>query len=84
MHFIAADTGHFEFLRAHLSSLPPLVRFVVGMSAIFIMPGLSRRLELPSVVGLLVAGIILGPHVLDIFGKGRRWRISWPTWANCC
>jgi Kef-type K+ transport system membrane component KefB len=71
MQIIAADMRTLEFLRAHLSSLPPLVRFVVGMSAIFIMPGLSRRLKLPSVVGLLVAGIILGPHVLDIFGKER-------------
>jgi Kef-type K+ transport system membrane component KefB len=71
MHFIAANTGTLEFLRAHLSSLSPLVRFVVGMSAIFIMPSLSRRVRLPSVVGLLVAGIILGPHVLDIFGKER-------------
>src|SRR5262249_17468819 len=71
MHFIAASTGPFESLRAHLSSLSPLVWFVVGMSAIFIMPSLSRRVKLPSVVGLLVAGIILGPHVLDIFGKAR-------------
>src|SRR5215467_8176122 len=71
MHFIADNPGILEFLRAHLSSLSPLVRFVVGMSAIFTMPAISRRLKLPPVVGLLVAGIILGPHVLDIFGKER-------------
>jgi Kef-type K+ transport system membrane component KefB len=71
MPFISASTGPLEFLREHLSHLSPLVRFVVGMSAIFTMPSLSRRLKLPSVVGLLVAGIILGPHVLDIFGKER-------------
>jgi Kef-type K+ transport system membrane component KefB len=35
------------------------------------MPPLSRRMKLPSVVGLLLAGILLGPHVLDIFGKER-------------
>ncbi len=35
------------------------------------MPSLSRRLKLPSVVGVLFAGIILGTHVLDIFGKER-------------
>jgi Kef-type K+ transport system membrane component KefB len=71
MHFIAANPGILEFLRGHLSTLSPLVRFVVGMSAIFIMPSISRRLKLPPVVGLLVAGIILGPYVLDIFGKER-------------
>jgi Kef-type K+ transport system membrane component KefB len=35
------------------------------------MPPLSRRLRLPPVVGLLFAGILLGPHVLDVFGKDR-------------
>lgn len=68
---IGAKTGTLEFLRTHLASLSPLSRFVVGLSAIFIMPQLSRRLKLPSVIGLLFAGIILGPYVLDIFGKER-------------
>jgi Kef-type K+ transport system membrane component KefB len=60
-----------EFLREHLSHLSALVRFAVSMAAILLMPSLSRRLKLPSVVGVLFAGIILGPHVLDIFGKER-------------
>ena len=29
------------------------------------------RLDTGWVVGVLIAGIILGPHVLDIFGKER-------------
>jgi Kef-type K+ transport system membrane component KefB len=41
------------------------------MATILVMPSFSRRLKLPSVVGVLFAGIILGPHVLDIFGKER-------------
>lgn len=41
------------------------------MAALFLMPSLSRRLKLPDVVGVLFAGIILGPYVLDIFGKDR-------------
>jgi Kef-type K+ transport system membrane component KefB len=65
------STGTVEFLREHLSHLPALVRFAVAMAAILLMPSLSRRLKLPSVVGVLIAGIILGPHVLDIFGKER-------------
>jgi hypothetical protein len=45
MHLIADSMGTFEFLRPHLSSRPPLVRFVVGMSTIFVMPGFSRPLS---------------------------------------
>jgi Kef-type K+ transport system membrane component KefB len=63
--------GIVDSLREHLSHLSALVRFVVSMAAILLMPSLSRRLKLPSVVGLLFAGMILGPHVLDIFGKER-------------
>ena len=65
------STGTVEFLREHLSHLPSLVRFAVALAGILLMPSLSRRLKLPSVVGVLFAGIILGPHVLDIFGKER-------------
>ncbi len=68
---IAANTGTFEFLREHLAHLSSLTRFIVGLSAVFIMPPLSRRLKLPPVIGLLFAGIILGPYVLDVFGKQR-------------
>jgi Kef-type K+ transport system membrane component KefB len=65
------DTGIIEYLRAHIASLSPMVRFIIAMAAIVIMPPLSRRLRLPPVVGLLFAGILLGPHVLDIFGNDR-------------
>jgi Na+:H+ antiporter len=65
------DVGIIEYLRAHIASLSPMVRFIVAMAAIVIMPPLSRRLRLPPVVGLLFAGILLGPHVLDVFGKDR-------------
>jgi Kef-type K+ transport system membrane component KefB len=68
---IATKTGTLEFLRAHLSSLSPLTRFIAGLSAVFIVPPLARRLKLPPVVGLLFAGIVLGPYVLDVFGKER-------------
>ena len=68
---LLASTGTLETVRTYLSHLSPLTRFIVGLSAVFIMPPLSRRLRLPSVIGLLFAGIILGPFVLDIFGKER-------------
>src|SRR5215471_16467092 len=63
--------GMVESLRLHITHLPSIVRFAVALAAILLMPSLSRRLKLPDVVGVLFAGIILGPHVLDIFGKER-------------
>src|SRR5271154_3347888 len=32
-------------------------------------PPLSRRAQLPAVVGLLLSGVVLGPHVLGLFGE---------------
>jgi Kef-type K+ transport system membrane component KefB len=61
-----------EHLREHLTSLSPLARFSVALAAVFVMPPLARRLKLPPVVGLMVAGVLLGPYVLDIFGKERQ------------
>jgi Kef-type K+ transport system membrane component KefB len=69
--FINVTAGTLEVVREHLAHLSPLTRFIVGLAAVFIMPQLSRRLKLPSVIGLLFAGIILGPYVLDIFGQQR-------------
>src|SRR5262249_31172821 len=68
--FITA-TGVLEYVRAHIASLSPLSRFAVALAAVLLVPPVCRRVKLPSVVGLLVAGIILGPFVLDIFGKER-------------
>jgi Kef-type K+ transport system membrane component KefB len=69
--FIYEKTGVLQYLSSHIASLSPMVRFIIALAAIFLMPPLSRRLKLPAVVGLLFAGILLGPHVLDIFGKER-------------
>jgi Kef-type K+ transport system membrane component KefB len=43
----------------HLSLL---VRFAIIMATLMLMPPLCRRLRLPSIVGLLLAGVALG-HV---------------------
>jgi len=66
-----SNTGLLEYLREHVASLSPLSRFTVALAAILVVPPICRRVKLPSVVGLLVAGIFLGPFVLDIFGKDR-------------
>jgi len=57
-----------EWFRAHALALPNLAKFALGMAVIFGVPPLARRLRLPAVVGLLLAGVVLGPHVLDVFG----------------
>ena len=60
-----------EFTRSHALALPPLAKFALGMAIVFGVPALSRRVRLPAVVGLLLSGVVLGPHVLDVFGTQR-------------
>jgi len=61
----------FELLRSQAASLPPLAKFALGMALIFGIPPLARRVRLPAVVGLLLSGVLIGPHVLGIFGEKR-------------
>jgi Kef-type K+ transport system membrane component KefB len=60
-----------EFIRSHALALPPLGKFALGIALIFGIPPLARRIRLPAVVGLLLSGIVLGPHVFGIFGEQR-------------
>jgi Kef-type K+ transport system membrane component KefB len=62
---------HLAWLRSELGSLPPLAKFALGMAVIVGIPQLSRRMRIPAVVGLLLAGVVLGPHFLDILGEKR-------------
>jgi len=60
-----------EIIRSHALALPPLGKFALSMVLIFGIPPLSRRIRLPAVVGLLLSGIVMGPHVLGAFGEDR-------------
>jgi Kef-type K+ transport system membrane component KefB len=60
-----------ESLRSAASSLPPLTKFAIGMAIILVVPALARRVRLPPVVGLLLSGVVVGPHALGIFGNDR-------------
>jgi Kef-type K+ transport system membrane component KefB len=60
-----------EFLRTHALALPDLAKFGLGMALIVGVPPLCRRVRLPAVVGLLLSGVIIGPHVMDFFGEKR-------------
>ena len=64
-------TEAWEWLHSHALSLPSLAKFALGMAIIVGIPRLSRHVRLPAVVGLLLSGVVLGPHVLGFFGERR-------------
>lgn len=69
---IATKSETLESFRVHLSHLPSLVRFAVAMAAILVMPSLSRRLKLPSVVGCCLPESFLDRMYLTYSGKTGR------------
>src|SRR5262245_27296270 len=54
-----------------LTELPLLARFAVAMAVILIVPALCEKVRLPAVVGLLLAGVIFGPHGLNLGPKSH-------------
>jgi Kef-type K+ transport system membrane component KefB len=56
-----------EWIRSHALALPNLVKFALGMAIIVGVPPLSRKIRLPAIVGLLLCGVLIGPHVLGVF-----------------
>lgn len=65
---MTVDSGS---LRSLASSLPLLAKFAIGLVIIVVIPKLSQRVRLPSVVGLLLAGVAFGPHGLAVVGTTR-------------
>jgi Kef-type K+ transport system membrane component KefB len=61
--------GVLEFIRSHAVALPNLAKFALGMAIIIGIPPLSKKLRLPAVVGLLLCGVLIGPHVLGVFSE---------------
>jgi Kef-type K+ transport system membrane component KefB len=53
-----------DALRSHLLTLPNLAKFAIVMMGIVVVPALTHRIRIPELVGLLVFGVLLGPHVL--------------------
>jgi Kef-type K+ transport system membrane component KefB len=72
----------FELLRSQAASLQPLAKFALGMALVFGIPPLARRVRLPGVVGLLLGGVVIGPHVFGIFGEKGPILILWHSWDN--
>jgi Kef-type K+ transport system membrane component KefB len=58
-----------EYLRREVAVLPVLAKFAVLIVLIVMIPRLSRRVRLPEAVGLLLSGVVIGPHVLGVVGE---------------
>jgi Kef-type K+ transport system membrane component KefB len=54
------------FAASEVVPLPPLARFAIAMLIMFSVPPLCRRARLPAVVGLLAAGVVVGPFGLAL------------------
>jgi Kef-type K+ transport system membrane component KefB len=52
-------------------ALPPIARFALALALLATVPALCRRFGLPQAVLLLLAGVLLGPHGLDLFAEQR-------------
>jgi predicted Kef-type K+ transport protein len=60
-----------QSLRSHAVVLPNLAKFAFGMLLIVGVPPLCRQIRLPAVVGLVLTGTFLGPHVIGLFGESH-------------
>jgi Kef-type K+ transport system membrane component KefB len=66
MNFLSSA---WEWLRSYALATPSLAKFALGMVIIVGIPPLCRRIRIPAVVGLLLSGVVMGPHILGIFGQ---------------
>lgn len=60
-----------EVIRTQALATPSLAKFAIGMALVVGMPALARLVRLPAVVLLLLSGVVIGPHGLDILGQNR-------------
>ena len=50
----------------------PVVFFLVVMTLILVMPLLSERVRLPGIVGVIIGGMLIGPHGFNILPANDR------------
>jgi len=60
-----------EAIRSALSTLPVLAKMAVAVALVLAVPRIAKRYKLPPEVGLILSGVVFGPHVLDLFGEHR-------------
>ena len=52
----------------------PVAFFLLIMSIILVTPLLSEWVHLPGIIGIILGGMLIGPHVLGLIGDGDRMR----------
>ena len=57
-----------DAFRSYALALPNLAKFAILLALIVGVPALARRLRIPELVGLVVVGLLMGPHVLGLYG----------------
>ena len=60
-----------DFIRSHVLTLSALTRFAIILGMLVTIPRLCRRVHVPPAVGLLLAGVIVGPYGLGFFSTDR-------------
>lgn len=53
----------------------PVAIFFTVMAMILIVPMLLQKLRIPNIVGMIAAGIIIGPHCLDLLDRDASFEI---------
>ena len=56
----------FDEIIESMTHLPLLARFAIALLLFLTIPPLCKRIRLPAAVGLLLAGVVLGPSALHI------------------
>jgi Kef-type K+ transport system membrane component KefB len=60
--------GWADVFRSHAVALPNLAKFAIVLALIVGVPALARRFRIPELVALLAVGVLLGPHILGLYG----------------
>jgi len=60
-----------DYIRIHLLVLPILAKTAVFLAVIVGVPRLFQRLKVPPAVGLLLAGVVIGPYGLAFVGHNH-------------
>ncbi|WP_291857996.1 cation:proton antiporter [Marinilabilia sp.] len=59
----------FDFLDIDLPVIDPVVKFLIILLVILVIPILSERLRIPQLLGMIVAGIVIGPHGFNLLAR---------------
>lgn len=55
----------------HLPIEDPVLTFGLIMSVILIAPMVVNKIKLPGIIGIIVAGVVIGPNALNLLARGE-------------